>query len=121
MIVFTSRTGNARYIVSQLELPSVEITVDLAVSVPYILFTFTDGLGEIPEIVVAFLNNFSNIQNLKGVVATGNVNFGDNFCNSAEIISKKYNVPIIRKIDLRGTKEDLDSIKYQYSKYIRGE
>lgn len=121
MIVYTSRTGNVKYIVKELNLPSYEIEDDLVVHSPYFLFTYTDGLGEVPTQVEIFLSNKDNQVNLKGIIVSGNVNFGDLFCQPAKIINYKFNVPIIRKIDLRGTQQDIDEIKNQYKKYIEGE
>lgn len=121
MIVYASRTGNVRYIIGKLNLPSSEIVEDLVIQEPYFLITYTDGLGEIPNRVENFLLNEDNQLNLKGVIVSGNVNFGDMFCLPAEIISDRYSVPIIRKIDLRGTDEDINEILKQYHKYIEGE
>lgn len=122
MIVYKSRTGNIKYIVSKLNLPSCEITHDLVVNEPYILFTYTDGLGETPKHVVDFLNNKINRENIKGIIASGNTNFGkDLFCKVADMISISLNIPVIRKIDLRGTKEDITIIKEQYHKIIEGD
>jgi protein involved in ribonucleotide reduction len=116
MIVFSSRTGNVKYIVDQLKLPSLEIQTGLVVNQPYFLFTYTDGLGDVPDIVSSFLE--LNGRHIKGVIASGNSNFGQQFCKSADTISEIYNVPIIRKIDVRGTTDDLNSIKSQYKLYI---
>lgn len=118
MIVFASRTGNVRSIVNKLGLPSYEVANDLVITKPYILIIYTDGLGEVPLKVENFIANEENQANLKGVVASGNVNFGMNFCYAADVISHQYNVPIIRKIDLRGTQSDIDSIKEYYNKLI---
>lgn len=118
MIVFASRTGNVRSIVSKLQLPSCEITDDLVMSQPYILFTYTDGLGDVPERVLDFLSVDENKYYLKGVIASGNVNFGMRFCGSADEISNNHNVPIIRKIDLRGTQEDINIIKKYYINHM---
>ncbi|PLR99493.1 class Ib ribonucleoside-diphosphate reductase assembly flavoprotein NrdI [Bacillus sp. T33-2] len=121
MIVYTSRTGNVRSIIQELSLPSSEIVKGLVLYQPYFLFTYTDGLGEIPKQVDEFLLFQENQQHIVGVIVTGNINFGEYFCKPAESISKKFNIPIIRKIDLRGTKEDIQAIKDQYKKYIEGE
>jgi protein involved in ribonucleotide reduction len=118
MIVYTSRTGNVRYIVDQLDLPNSEIIEGLVVHSPYFLFTYTDGLGDVPKKVADFLSNKDNQLNLKGVIVSGNVNFGDAFCKPAVLISNKFNVPIIRKIDLRGTNEDVVEIRKQYERCI---
>lgn len=117
MIVYTSRTGNVRHIINKLNLPNCEITKDLLVNEPYFLFTYTDKLGEVPPLVEDFLEVNDHL--LKGIIASGNINFGDLYCKSADIISEKHNVPIIRKIDLRGTNEDIESIQNQYNKYMR--
>jgi protein involved in ribonucleotide reduction len=58
---------------------------------------------------------------LKGIVVTGNVNFGEYFCKAGDLICRNFNVPIIRKIDLRGTQEDINEIRKQYKIHIEGE
>jgi protein involved in ribonucleotide reduction len=117
MIVYTSRTGNVKHIVNNLKLPNIEITDDLIVTEPYFLITYTDKLGEVPEVVTQFLLN--NHIHLKGVIASGNVNFGEEYCKSADVISDLYSVPVIRRIDLRGNKQDILEILKQYNKYMR--
>lgn len=119
MIVYASRTGNVRYIVSQLGLPSVEITNDLTIHEPYFLITYTDKLGETPELVWWFLKN--NYRFCKGVIASGNSNFGiNNFCGTADEINKKYNIQIIHKIELRGFKNDYELIIDKYNNIVKG-
>lgn len=111
MIVFASRTGNVRYIVNQLDLSKVEIEEDLVMNSDYILFTYTDGLGNVPEKVECFLSNEDNVNHLSAVVASGNVNFGDNYCGAGYKISKKYNVPLLATIDLRGSKQEIKEVE----------
>lgn len=86
---------------------------------PYFIFTYTDGIGDVPNKVLRFLE--SNSEWLKGVIASGNTNFGSSFCKSADTIGKKYNVPIIRKIDLRGNSEDIKAIIDAHKIRIEGE
>lgn len=120
MIIYASRTGNVRYIVSKLNLSLIEITESLIVNKPYIIFTYTDKLGEVPKKVEDFLQQ--NHQFCKGVIASGNSNFGKKmFCESADKISKQYNVPIIHKVELRGFQYDYDLIVEKYNKLIQGE
>lgn len=121
MIVFASRTGNVRHIVGKLDksIPTMELSNDLVMNQPYLLFTYTDGLGEVPKEVWRFLNNDNNAKYLKGVIASGNSNFGHNvFCGSAEKINEQYNVPIIRKIELRGFDSDIKAIEDKYKTII---
>lgn len=86
---------------------------------PFLIFTYTDGLGNTPEKVLDFLE--INHSFLRGVIASGNTNFGLHYCGSADEISKKYNVPIIRKIDLRGNQDDIDAIERAYKLRIEGD
>ena len=118
MIVYSSRTGNCRHIANTLGLRSVEIEDGLLVSEPFFLLTYTDKLGEAPETVLKFMNN--NKEHCKGVIASGNTNFGImNFCGSADTIKRLYSVPVIRKMELRGSSKDFEHIKEEYKKLIR--
>lgn len=118
MIYYISRTGNVKHIVGKLDLPSCELTSDLKVNHDFLLFTYTDGLGKVPSKVLDFME--INHHHCKGVIASGNTNFGEAlFCKSANTISKLFNVPIVRKIDLRGNELDLEIIKKYYTDIIR--
>jgi protein involved in ribonucleotide reduction len=118
MIAYLSRTGNVKDIVSRLDLPSIEINKDSVIKSPYFLFTYTDGLGSTPETVELFLINKINQNNLFGVIASGNTNFGNYFCLTADRISNRFNVPIISKIDLRGTETDVRAIRDEHKRLI---
>lgn len=117
MIAYASRTGNNRHVIQQLGLPSVEITADLTLDAPFFVLTYTDRLGEVPAIVQHFLKK--NHAHCTGVIASGNSNFGhDVFCGSANKIHKAYDIPIIRKLELRGFEHDYTAIKEAYSQLI---
>jgi len=119
LIVFASRTGNVRYIVNKLNLPSIEINDELTITIPYFIFTYTDGLGDVPKVIEHFLQRNHTL--CRGVIASGNTNFGiNNFCGSADKISKKYNIPIIHKVELRGFNHDYLKIIDEYNKLIEG-
>ncbi|MCI3921137.1 class Ib ribonucleoside-diphosphate reductase assembly flavoprotein NrdI [Paenibacillus sp. TRM 82003] len=113
MIVYASRTGNVRYIVSRLQLPAVEIDEAAAIAEPFLLFTYTDGLGEVPAKVKHFLEE--NGSRCRGVIVSGNSNFGHNVFGAAgDVISRQWQVPLVRKIDMRGFKEDYEAIHRYY-------
>lgn len=120
MIAFASRTGNVRSVIQKLTLPNIEITPNLILREPFILFTYTDGLGAIPEVVAQFLTE--NYSFCKGVIASGNSNFGhQRFCGAADEISVKYAIPIVRKIELRGFKQDYEAILEYYHHQFKSE
>lgn len=55
MIVYASRTGNVRNVVSKLKAEAIELSEELRLNKPYLLITYTDGLGDIPAKVQRFL------------------------------------------------------------------
>ncbi|KAA9021096.1 class Ib ribonucleoside-diphosphate reductase assembly flavoprotein NrdI [Niallia endozanthoxylica] len=113
MIVYASRTGNVRYIASKLKAESIGIVEELTVNQPYLLMTYTDGLGDIPREVAHFLEH--NANDCKGVVVSGNRNFGHKvFGGAGDKIQSTYHIPLVRKLDLRGYKADYDAIQKFY-------
>lgn len=117
MIIYASRTGNIRNIVQKLGIKNVQIKDGLLINEPFFVFTYTDGLGSVPKVVEEFMIN--NYQHCKGVIASGNSNFGKNvFCGSANKINEMYDVPIIHKIELRGFEKDYKYIKEQHNLII---
>jgi protein involved in ribonucleotide reduction len=84
-------------------------------STPYVLFVPTYGGGSdrsaIPRQVRRFLNIPENRDLLRGVVGFGNTNFGEHFCKAAEMISQKTGVPIIARVEIFGTPEDVNKVK----------
>ena len=120
MIVYSSRTGNVKFIAKNISDNNVEIEDGMMVNEPFILITYTDLLGEIPKIVSEFMTK--NHGQCKGVVGSGNSNFGHRyFCMAAEKISKLYDIPLIKKVELRGFPKDYDEIKLKYKILIEGD
>lgn len=114
-VVYFSLTGNCRKFINFCNLPAEE-TIFLkdidSIEEDYILLTPTIGFGEVPPQVQTFLEKNNHF--LRGVVASGNRNWGNNFALSANIISEKYNVPILMKIELLGNKNDIETFKKIY-------
>ena len=117
MIAFASRTGNVSYIVSKLNLPNVEITEGLIMEEPFLLCTYTDGLGEVPAIVATFMKH--NHTYCKGIIVSGNSNFGHQiFGQAGDYLAKQYHIPLICKLDLRGYANDYERItKFYYEQF----
>ena len=109
MIAYLSRTGNVRAIVHSLNYPMIEISDGLLLSGPFVLCTYTDGLGDVPKKVEQFMAQ--NYTNCIGVIASGNRNFGQNFAKAADVLATRYNIPIVAKLDLRGQTADFAQIQ----------
>jgi Protein involved in ribonucleotide reduction len=45
------------------------------------------------------------------VIGTGNTNFGEHFCKAAYMIAAKVGVPLIAKVEIFGTEQDVEKVK----------
>ena len=115
-IIVLSLTGNCKRFVDMCKIPEEDVIdlwdIDYEVDFDYILITPTIGVGDVPEAVAEFL--IINRKHLKGVVGSGNKNWGKRFANASETISKEYNVPLLMKIELHGNTKDLIKFKKIY-------
>lgn len=115
VVYFSTKSGNTKRFVDKLGLRSKQISLNkeesLIVNEPYVLITPTYGggaiTGAVPVQVIRFLNNESNRNLLKGVISTGNTNFGSGFCLAGKIIAEKCNIPNLKDVELFGTPEDV--------------
>jgi len=72
---------------------------------------------EITDIISDFIDYKDNLKHLVGVVGSGNRNFGkDGFCFNAVEISKKYNTPLILKLEFSGRDNDITQFKEEVLK-----
>ena len=87
----------------------------LSVREPYIIMVPTYGGGNakkaVPTQVKHFLNDPDNRSFIRGVIASGNTNFGDAFCAAGNIIAAKCAVPFLYRFELLGTPEDRDKVR----------
>lgn len=108
--VYSSRTGNVESIVTKLGIDALRIDDGSEiVDEPFILFTYTDGYGEVPMEVDTFLMGNSN--NIQGVVCSGDTGYGEAFCQAGDVIAETYDVPCLYKVENDGTDEDIMKIK----------
>jgi protein involved in ribonucleotide reduction len=83
---------------------------------PFLLVTPTYGGGsrrgaDVPKQVIRFLNVPENRSLLRGVIASGNTNFGADFCRAGDVIAMKCNVPVLHRFELLGTSEDISAVQ----------
>lgn len=65
----------------------------------------------VPKQVIKFLNVEQNRKWLRGVIASGNINFGADFGKAGEVISAKCQVPYLYRFELMGTEEDVQRVR----------
>ncbi|UDL15950.1 NrdI-like flavodoxin [Microbacterium phage Pumpernickel] len=119
LIYFSSVSENTHRFVRKLDAPaSVDriplkrADAPLKATEPFILVTPTYGGGsqvggDVPKQVIRFLNDPDNRSLLRGVVSSGNTNFGADFCRAGDIIATKCGVPVLHRFELLGTSEDV--------------
>jgi protein involved in ribonucleotide reduction len=121
IVYFSNYSGNTKRFVEKLnDNNAIRIPIDwgsggITVDQPYVLLVPTYGGGEgraaIPRQVRSFLNIKENRKLLRGVVGFGNTNFGEHFCKAADLISAKTGVPVIARVEIFGTDDDLNKVK----------
>jgi len=122
IVYFSNYSGNTKRFVEKvtninaIRIPiSFDDTNPLIVTNRYVLFVPTYGGGSeksaIPRQVRSFLNVPQNRELLQGVVGLGNTNFGEHYCKAADMISQKTGVPVLGRVEIFGTQEDVDKIQ----------
>jgi len=121
IVYFSNYSGNTKKFVERLEAnEAIRIPIDrgsstITVDQPFVLLVPTYGGGEgraaIPRQVRSFLNVKENRNLLRGVVGFGNTNFGEHYCKAADLISAKTGVPVIARVEVFGTQDDVNKIK----------
>lgn len=126
IVYFSNITEFTHRFVEKLELPAIRIPLksseaeNFTVDEEFILITPTygaNGTKFIPIQVIKFLNNENNRKNLLGVIGSGNINFGSDYCKAVKLISDKLGVPVFYQFELAGTFEDVDTVRKGIEKF----
>ena len=126
VVYFSSVSENTKRLVEKLGLNTVRIPLKTDEAERFthnrdsVLVVPTYGSGDekttVPKQVIKFLNNPENRKHIKGVVATGNTNFGESYGLAGDIVSTKLGVPLIQRVELLGTPEDIAQLKERLNK-----
>jgi protein involved in ribonucleotide reduction len=121
IVYFSNYSGNTKRFVEKLDNASIRIPINWDPASPvyakkeYVLMVPTYGGGSsrsaIPKQVKSFLNIEENRNLLRGVIGFGNTNFGDNYCKAAELIAQKTGTPVIARVEIFGTDDDVNKVK----------
>ncbi|OKL48520.1 ribonucleotide reductase assembly protein NrdI [Boudabousia liubingyangii] len=120
IVYFSSATNNTHRFVSRLGFPSHRIGLRandpfLEVTDEYVLIVPTYGggnqKGAVPKQVIKFLNHEPNRRLCRGVISSGNTNFGTAYCLAGRIIAAKLGVPHMYQFELLGTPEDVRKVQ----------
>ena len=107
IVYWSSNSGGTRRVAEALSTDTVELSGYDGTS-PYVLLTPTYDQprgGFTPKPVQKFLEEHAHL--MAGVIGSGNRNFGEKYCQAAHDISKQFNVPVLWRIEIMGSQEDL--------------
>ncbi|MDD8023312.1 MAG: class Ib ribonucleoside-diphosphate reductase assembly flavoprotein NrdI [Paracoccaceae bacterium] len=116
LVYFSSRSGNTERFVGALGLTADRIPIAHAAPMPaprapFVLITPTyadgQGRGAVHPQVIRFLNDPDTRAHLRGVIASGNRNFGALFALAGDVIARKCAVPVFYRFELAGTPTDI--------------
>lgn len=126
VVYFSSVSENTKRFVEKLGLPNVRIPLRTEEAERFshqqtsVLVVPTYGSGDekttVPKQVIKFLNNPENRKHIKGVIAAGNTNFGESYGLAGDIVAAKLGVPLIYRVELLGTPEDVVQVKERLEK-----
>ncbi|WP_128773484.1 class Ib ribonucleoside-diphosphate reductase assembly flavoprotein NrdI [Actinomyces oricola] len=119
LVYFSSASENTHRFVGKLGFPSARIPLHpkdppLQVGEEYVLLVPTYGggsvKGAVPKQVIRFLNDPHNRSLCRGVISSGNTNFGEAYCLAGDIIASKLGVPLLYRYELLGTPTDVERV-----------
>ncbi len=128
LVYFSSRSGNTAKFVARLGLDALRIPIDANDPMPlpdqpYVLISPTyadgEGRGAVPKQVIQFLNDPARRALIRGVISSGNRNFGPFFASSGDVISRKCGVPLLCRFELAGTDLDIARIRDGLNRFWR--
>lgn len=126
VVYFSSASGNtARFVdaccltnygINVYRIPLHTAAAPLRVNEPYVLIMPTYGGGDVrkavPLQVKRFLNDSQNRSWIRGVIASGNTNFGEAYGMAGDIIASKCHVPLLYRFELMGTPSDVTTVRH---------
>lgn len=128
LVYYSSVSGNTARFVSQIGANALRIPISPKDDMPmpdrpFVLVcpTYADGIGRgaVPKRVIRFLNDPSRRSLLRGVIGSGNRNFGTFFAHAGKVIAAKCNVPILYRFELAGTETDITRVRDGLEKFWR--
>jgi len=126
LVYFSSGTQNTQRFVTKTGLRAMQIACSmksdlLQITEPYVLVIPTyaggDGRGAVAKPVIRFLNDSDNRGLIRGVIASGNRNFGETYCLAGTVISQKCSVPFLYRFELAGTEDDVRNVRNGLHKF----
>lgn len=117
LVYYSTATGNTEYFINKVGLNNKKMPLNgnIEINEPYILVFPSYGGGKLKGIVPlgvkSFLDNPLNVKNLRGVIGSGDRNYGDYFALGSKIVAEKFNVPLLYRYEIKGTEKDYINVR----------
>ncbi|NVK45018.1 MAG: class Ib ribonucleoside-diphosphate reductase assembly flavoprotein NrdI [Rhodobacteraceae bacterium] len=120
IVYYSSTSENTLRFVERLGLPAKRIPISPKVTGPVIDRPFVlicptyadgEGRGAVPKQVIRLLNDPDTRALLRGVIGSGNRNFGTLFASAGDVIARKCSVPLLYKFELAGFDNDIARVR----------
>lgn len=111
-LVYMSMTGHTRELANKLDMDSLELTPMnpfISISEPFIFIMPSYDEEMFNETAEDFL--VENTPLCKGLIGTGNLNFGQLYCFAVDELSEQFDIPVVHKVEYSGTDEDIKQIR----------
>lgn len=112
IVIYNSKTGKTKEFAIKVSPYATSTQNYVENDKDILLITYTTGVGQVPKEVKEFIEKYGS--KIKAVVATGNKEkHPDTFAFAGDKISKQLNIPLLLKVQLNGTNDDvLEVIRY---------
>lgn len=119
LVYYSSASGNTQRFITKLGLPALRIPISVEqplpeITEPFVLVcpTYADGHGRgaVPQEVIRLLKHPLARKNIKGVIGSGNRNFGHLFACSGKVVARNCQVPLLYQFELAGTDKELREV-----------
>lgn len=122
IVVYDSLTGCTKKFALEVDPKAIDIKDIKEVEDDVLLCTRNTNFGEVTKEAKDFLDKYAH--KVRGVIVSGNKNWGSLYGKAAEVIKENYNVPVFLVIELSGSKEDrektIEFLERNYGKNYHG-
>ena len=120
-IVYLSVKGDTRKFVNKLtdgtEYTSLELNVETEITEMTNEFLFVipsyqeNVFPEVYDMAEIFFESGDNAKLCKGIIGIGNMNFDELYCVTAKDMSKMFDIPVVYKVEMQGSKVDVKNVR----------
>ncbi len=116
---YSTASRNTERFALKLDRPNIRLPCEPQWRYILVTPTYADHTGAhaVPKPVIRFLNSYRHL--MVGVIGCGNRNFGSMFGLASDVISHKTGKPVLHRLELSGTDEDVRKVREVYDYFVQ--